>query len=163
MSDSLEPKTITIPQRRADLYQFLLDIPGGQFEAVLFDLNPPRANIPPSNAARSDRVSALMTWVESPSAGPGIEVLRASLDYVLNTLSGSQGTKTLFTPSHQAGGQNINSRSAQQLQIKSRFKSPIFWILILLYFSLFLGAYKILPLIWHQKVLNPLEMPHQKQ
>lgn len=86
MLDPPKPKAITVPQGRTDLYQFLLDLPGPQFEALLYDLDPPRGNVPPSSAAQSDRVSALMTWVESPSIGPGLDLLRASLEKALNQL-----------------------------------------------------------------------------
>lgn len=86
MPDPAVPKAITIPQGRTELRQFLLDLPQPQFEAVLHDLNPPKGNVPPSSAAQSDRVSALMAWVESPSVGPGIDTLRGSLEQVLNQL-----------------------------------------------------------------------------
>ena len=74
-----------IPQDRTQLYQFLLSLPSPQFDAVVFDLNPPRGNLPPSSAPQSDRVSALLNWVESP-VGPAaqLDALRASLSNVLN-------------------------------------------------------------------------------
>ncbi|MFQ4138889.1 CHAT domain-containing protein [Nodosilinea sp. PGN35] len=77
--------SITIPQDRTQLYQFLLSLPGPQFDAVVFDLNPPRGNVPPSSAPQGDRVSALLNWLESP-IGPAtkLEVLRTSLNNLLN-------------------------------------------------------------------------------
>lgn len=74
--------TIAIPQDRTKLYQFLLSLPGPQFDAVVFDLNPPRGNLPPSSAPQGDRVSALLSWVESP-IGPGLDALRTALANVL--------------------------------------------------------------------------------
>lgn len=78
---------VAIPQDRTKLYQFLLSLPGPQFDAVVFDLNPPRGNLPPSSAPQGDRVAALLNWVESP-IGPAtkLEALRTSLDNLLNPL-----------------------------------------------------------------------------
>jgi hypothetical protein len=79
------PNAVTIPQDRTKLYQFLLSLPGPQFDAVVFDLNPPRGNVPPSSAPQGDRVSALLNWVESP-IGPAtkLDALRISLGTLLN-------------------------------------------------------------------------------
>ncbi len=76
---------VTIPQDRTQLYQFLLSLPGPQFDAVVFALNPPRGNLPPSSAPQGDRVSALLNWVESP-IGPAtkLDALRTALGHVLN-------------------------------------------------------------------------------
>ncbi|MEA5452118.1 CHAT domain-containing protein [Leptolyngbya sp. CCNP1308] len=82
---SSSSSAVPIPQDRTKLYQFLLSLPGPQFDAVVFDLNPPRGNLPPSSAPQGDRVSALLNWVESP-IGPAtkLEALRTSLDNLLN-------------------------------------------------------------------------------
>jgi len=79
------PNAVTIPQDRTKLYQFLLSLPGPQFDAVVFDLNPPRGNVPPSSAPQGDRVSALLNWVESP-IGPAtkLDALRISLGNLLD-------------------------------------------------------------------------------
>lgn len=79
------PPSMPIPQDRTQLYQFLLSLPGPQFDAVVFDLNPPRGNVPPSSAPQGDRVSALLNWVESP-IGPAtkLEAVRTSLGNLLN-------------------------------------------------------------------------------
>jgi hypothetical protein len=71
-----------IPQNRTQLYQFLLSLPGPQFEMVVFDLNPPKGNISPSSAPQGQRVPELLDWLESP-IGPGLEALRTSLGNVL--------------------------------------------------------------------------------
>ncbi|TVQ09556.1 MAG: CHAT domain-containing protein [Leptolyngbya sp. DLM2.Bin27] len=79
------PNAMTIPQDRTKLYQFLLSLPGPQFDAVVFDLNPPRGNVPPSSAPQGDRVAALLHWVESP-IGPAtkLEAVRTALANLLN-------------------------------------------------------------------------------
>lgn len=84
---------MTIPQGRIELYQFLLNLPGPQFEAVVFDLDPPRGNLPPPSAAQGQRVPALFDWLESP-VGPGLAALRTSLANVLNPLPPLQKTPT---------------------------------------------------------------------
>ncbi|MFH7242973.1 MAG: CHAT domain-containing protein [Spirulina sp.] len=71
-----------IPQNRTQLYQFLLSLPGPQFEMVVFDLNPPKGNISPSSAPQGQRVPELLDWLESP-IGPGLAALRTSLGNVL--------------------------------------------------------------------------------
>ncbi len=74
----------TIPQDRADLRQFLVnDLSDPQFEDLLADLNPPRGNLPPQNAARWQRVSALFDWLESP-LGPKLDGLRTALGKTLD-------------------------------------------------------------------------------
>lgn len=77
------PSTMTIPQGRTELYQFLLSLPVPQFEAVVFDLNPPSGNLSPDSAPQGRRVPELLTWLESP-IGPGLEALRLSLSKTLN-------------------------------------------------------------------------------
>lgn len=79
------PPSPLIPEDRTELYQFLLNLPGPQFDAVVFGLNPPKGNLPPPNAPQADRVSALLNWVESP-IGPAtkLDALRTSLGNVLN-------------------------------------------------------------------------------
>jgi hypothetical protein len=71
-----------IPQARTDLYQFVLKLPSAQLESVLFNLNPPNGNVPPSSSPKSERVTALFEWLESP-IGPGLAVLRSALAKVL--------------------------------------------------------------------------------
>jgi CHASE2 domain-containing sensor protein len=73
---------MTIPEKRTELYQFLLKLPGPQFDAVVFALNPPKGNIPPSQAAQAQRVDALFEWLES-SVGPGLAGLKIVLKTVL--------------------------------------------------------------------------------
>jgi DNA-directed RNA polymerase specialized sigma24 family protein len=74
-----------IPQRRSDIYTFLLNLPAPQFNAVVFDLNPPRGNLAQLDASPGERVAALLDWLES-SVGPGIEALRISVASVLSRL-----------------------------------------------------------------------------
>lgn len=74
---------VQIPQDRFGLYQFLLGLPGNQFDQVVLLLNPPRGNVPPATSAQSDRVRAIFEWLESP-IGPGLEALRTALAEVLN-------------------------------------------------------------------------------
>jgi hypothetical protein len=76
------PGVRAIPQNRTQLYQFLLSLPGPQFDMVVFDLNPPKGNISPSSAPQGQRVPELLNWLESP-IGPGLEALRTSLGNVL--------------------------------------------------------------------------------
>ncbi len=72
---------MTIPTDRTALYQLLLALPTPQFEAVLFDLNPPKGNISPPTAPQGQRVPELLVWLESP-IGPGLEALRSPLEKV---------------------------------------------------------------------------------
>ena len=58
-------------ERRRKLFQFLAELPGPQFDEILFSLEPPRGNIPPPQAAQSDRIAALLDWAES-SLGCGL-------------------------------------------------------------------------------------------
>ncbi|MBD2427327.1 CHASE2 domain-containing protein [Phormidium sp. FACHB-1136] len=67
------------PLDRTALYQLLLALPPPQFEALLFDLNPPKGNVSPPTAPQGQRVPELLTWVDSP-VGPGLEALRISLE-----------------------------------------------------------------------------------
>ena len=76
------PSAMSIPLSRADLYQFLLKLPDAQFNQVLFHLNPPPGNISPAHAPRGQRVPELFNWLES--TGPGTEVLRTTLNHVVN-------------------------------------------------------------------------------
>jgi len=76
------PSIMSIPLRRADLYQFLLKLPDTQFNQVLVELNPPSGNISPRHAPRGQRVAELFDWLET--IGPGTEALRATLNHVAN-------------------------------------------------------------------------------
>jgi hypothetical protein len=76
------PSAPNIPQDRAALRQFLVnDLSDPQFEDLLVNLNPPRGNLPPQNAARWQRVSALFDWLESP-LGPKLEGLQIALSKI---------------------------------------------------------------------------------
>ena len=78
------PEPMQIPQDRAALYQFLInDLSDPQFELLLTTLNPPRGNLPPQNAARWQRVSALFDWLDSP-LGPKLDGLQIALGKILN-------------------------------------------------------------------------------
>ncbi|MEO1068033.1 MAG: sigma-70 family RNA polymerase sigma factor [Cyanobacteria bacterium J06638_6] len=74
-----------IPLGRSDMHTFLLNLPAPQFNAVVFDLNPPRDNLAQLDASPGERVAALFDWLES-SVGPGIEALRISIARVLSRL-----------------------------------------------------------------------------
>ncbi len=76
------PGVRAIPHGRTQLYQFLLSLPGPQFEMVIFDLNPPMGIISPNAAPQGQRVTELLSWLEGPT-GPGLEALRTSLANVL--------------------------------------------------------------------------------
>jgi internalin A len=73
-----EVGTAITPQARYELYQFCLKLPDPQFDAVVFDLNPPKGNVPPNTTARGQRVTALFDWLESP-IGPGLAALKTAL------------------------------------------------------------------------------------
>jgi hypothetical protein len=81
---SMSSGPVVVPQDRVKLYQFLLRLPEGQFDQLIVFLQPPSGNLPPSDAARSRRVSALFAWLESPLVSDGLELLRAQLEVVLN-------------------------------------------------------------------------------
>ncbi len=63
---------------RAQLFTTLSALASGDFEKLLFAINPPRGLVPGASAAQALRVAALMEWVESPT-GCGIEKVRALL------------------------------------------------------------------------------------
>lgn len=71
-----------IPQERSKLRQFVLDLPDPQVDAVIFNLDPPKGNVPPNTSPKSERVTALFEWLES-SIGPGLAALRSALAKVL--------------------------------------------------------------------------------
>jgi GTPase SAR1 family protein len=77
----LNPKS-AIPQERTKLRQFVLELPDPQVDAVIFDLDPPKGNVPPSSSPKSERVTALFEWLESP-IGLGLAALRLALAKVL--------------------------------------------------------------------------------
>lgn len=78
-------KRIEIPRKRVAMYQFLVGLPASQLDAVIFDLQPPRGNLPRPDAPHGDRVTMLIDWLES-SVGPGLEALRTSIANVLQGL-----------------------------------------------------------------------------
>jgi hypothetical protein len=82
--ESISSGPVVIPQDRVKLYQFLLRLPESQFDQLIVFLQPPSGNLPPSDASRSRRVSALFEWLESPLVSDGLEFLRAQLEVVLN-------------------------------------------------------------------------------
>ena len=77
------PPSSPIPPTRTELYQLLLALPSPQFEAVLFNLDPPKGNISPATAPQGQRVPELLTWLESP-IGPGLEALQKALEPLPN-------------------------------------------------------------------------------
>ncbi len=90
MRDRIQPRSTpskpshTIPQGRVELRQFTLDLPDPQFDAVVFRLKPPKGNVPPNTSSRSDRVSALFEWLESP-VGSDLEDLRTALAQIIDS------------------------------------------------------------------------------
>ncbi|MBD2031171.1 sigma-70 family RNA polymerase sigma factor, partial [Phormidium sp. FACHB-322] len=72
-----------VPKERSEIYGFLSNLPSHQLSEVVFHINPPRGNLPRSDASTGERVAALLDWVESP-IGPGIETLIDLLKTVLN-------------------------------------------------------------------------------
>lgn len=73
------------PGSRSQFYRELTSLPGPQFEEVLFVLNPPSGNVPPSSASQASRVIALLQWAESP-IGPGLSSVDGVLSQVLGRL-----------------------------------------------------------------------------
>ena len=69
--------------QRLALYQKLVNLPPPQFEQVLFSLKPPSGNVPPSQTAQGDRVSALLTWAES-NIGCGLDQVEATYTLVID-------------------------------------------------------------------------------
>jgi len=53
-------------EQRSRLSQFLTALPSPQFEQLVFILNPPPNNIPPSTIPQASRVAFLLQWAESP-------------------------------------------------------------------------------------------------
>lgn len=69
-------------QQRLALIQLLSSLPGPQFEQVVFALNPPPGNVPPTAAPLGQRVPALLEWAESP-IGCGLHSLEAVVNQVI--------------------------------------------------------------------------------
>ena len=65
-------------QARLQLRHRLLALPGPQLDTLIYTLQPPAGNVPPNTSASAARVTALMTWVESP-IGCGLEALKQVL------------------------------------------------------------------------------------
>ena len=70
-------------QKRGALFQSLSNLPGPQFEQLVFSLDVPRSNLGSTAAAQGDRVSNLLTWAES-SVGCGLETLEQVLNAIIN-------------------------------------------------------------------------------
>ena len=64
---------------RINLFLWIIALPSGQFEALLFALKPPNGIVPGNSAPQGDRLARLLEWVESPS-GCGMEALFEALE-----------------------------------------------------------------------------------
>lgn len=62
--------------QRLTLFRKLVSLPGPQFGQILFVLNPPAGNVPPAQAAQSDRVASLLDWADS-AIGCGLDTVEA--------------------------------------------------------------------------------------
>lgn len=87
---------------------------------MVFDLNPPKGNIPPATAPQADRVSALMTWIDS-TIGPGLEALQTSLENVLN----NHGLLPNQPPSQRTDRNEKTLLSAVWAEVQDRLKQSL--------------------------------------
>jgi hypothetical protein len=71
-------------QKRLSLFQLLSSLPGPQFEQIVFVLQPPAGNVPPTSAPQGQRVPALLEWAESP-IGCGLDTLEQVLHSIKHT------------------------------------------------------------------------------
>ncbi|NJL55090.1 TIR domain-containing protein [bacterium] len=69
---------VSFYSERLRLVQALNELPGPQFDQLVFALNPPQGILPPISAAQGLRTTAILEWAESP-AGPGLETLHEIL------------------------------------------------------------------------------------
>jgi hypothetical protein len=53
-------------RKRLVLVQLLSRLPSAQFDQLIFALNPPLSNVPPTSAPQSQRVIALLEWADNP-------------------------------------------------------------------------------------------------
>jgi tetratricopeptide (TPR) repeat protein len=81
--------------QRLALYQKLVSLPPPQFEQVLFSLKPPSGNVPPSQTAQGDRVSALLTWAES-NIGCGLDQVEATYTLVIDPEAANRPPAPVF-------------------------------------------------------------------
>ncbi len=80
----------TDPTQRLHLFNTLARLPGAQFNALLFAVNAPTANVAGSSAPPGDRVRDFLTWAESP--------VGCGLDAVLPLLEAIVGRSRIATP-----------------------------------------------------------------
>ena len=68
---------------RLDLVQKLSALASGQFNMIVFAVNPPPGIVPGMPAPQADRAFALLSWAESPG-GCGLDVVKQAFDQVTN-------------------------------------------------------------------------------
>lgn len=69
--------------KRNRVFQALLRLPVPQFNQVIFGLDVPPGNVPPSSSPQADRVTALVEWATS-QIGCGIEHLEEIIQLVID-------------------------------------------------------------------------------
>lgn len=69
------------PGERTQLFKDLEKLLDSDFEQLIFALNPPSSQIPPSSQKQALRVSALLKWAQND--GPGLEEVKNVLNLVL--------------------------------------------------------------------------------
>ena len=75
---SSQPET----QNRLALFQLLSSLPSPAFDSIVYALNVPLALMPPPMAPQGQRVSALLSWAQSP-VGCGLDELNAIVNSVI--------------------------------------------------------------------------------
>ncbi len=70
------------PMSRLELIRTLSQLGTPDFNALMFSLNAPSGNIPPSSAAPGDRAFALLQWAEGPT-GCGLDKVEEELRKLL--------------------------------------------------------------------------------
>lgn len=71
-------------RQRRKIFQTLSSLPAAQFNEVVFGLEVPPGNVPPSSSSQADRVAALIEWVTSP-VGCGLEHLEEVLQLIIGS------------------------------------------------------------------------------
>ena len=70
-------------QKRLALFTLLSELPGPNFDAIVYAVKMPPPLMPPSVAPQGQRVPVLLDWAQSP-VGCGLEKLEAVVNAVIN-------------------------------------------------------------------------------
>ena len=98
------------PAKRLKLFNRLSALPTPQLDQLIFALNPPPGNIPPSLAAPSQRVTALLAWAESPM-GCSLGRLEQLLESVTSTVQTPYQVQDIIEPGNDIATDNYTGHT----------------------------------------------------